>query len=128
MNWDDLKAILMELLEDTKTIKKELQARANETEITRNKLAETVRTAAEQITVPNSVDPTALKLFVGHELQKIRRQLLEDLTASGGGKRGDIFSSDTRARNFKLIFESVCKWVGILVGGLFLLNTLLSLL
>ena len=118
---------LNRLLKETEGIRKELEERKNEQQSILQKLdALLQRLEKENDKVALTI--TDFKVLLGSETEKIKKLLQEYDTASKEIKGWSLFSSDLKAHAFKIVVETVCKWVGILVGGFYLLHSILSFL
>jgi len=114
MNKEILEPVLKELLEGNEELKKDVSLIIKELKI--------IKEQREVQTNQNLSWPDEIL----NELEKIEELLIKHSNNRGKEKHWVIFSDDFKAQNFKLLFDTVCKWIGILVGGFYLLNALVS--
>jgi hypothetical protein len=127
MNWDVVEPALTRLLKETEDIKNALEERKREQESILQKV-DLLLQKPEKENGKVALTTQDIKLLLGVETEKIKK-LLQEYEAAGKERKGwALFSSDLKAHAFKIVFESVCKWVGILVGGFYLLHSILSFL
>jgi hypothetical protein len=72
------------------------------------------------------LETAAVKRWIGEALEELKPLLQNPPVTRAASKCWTLFSSDFQAHNFKVVFETVCKWLGILLGGGSLLYFLFS--
>ena len=112
MNTGLLEPALTELLQNTRELKGEL---AEQKKLVQKLLESNA----------NSLDGAMLEKLLHTEMEKLRRELNQ--SSSQERKSWTLFSNDFQAQNFKVVVETVCKWVAIICGSFYLLSSIFSL-
>jgi hypothetical protein len=112
MNTELIEPALNELLQNTRELKAEVKEQ--------RKLLQKLVERSEK-----SFDIEALKVTLQTEIEKLKIQL--EQTRPEERKAWTLFSNDFQAQNFKVVVETVCKWIAIICGSFYLLSSLFSL-
>ena len=118
MNWDLVEPVLSELLEDTRALKKELQEQRQVLEALRSDLATAQEKAGGGPQTAAGLEAASVKQWISEALAELQKAGPPPRPAP---RSWTLFSSDFQAHNFQVVFETVCKWLGILLGGACLL-------
>ncbi len=124
MNWEMLQPLLTEMLEDGKVARKEVEKSGMLVSEMSRQLTQLEARFERQTASPPSVDNDDLKIFMQLEFTGLKLEIDQQLKRSTQQKHFVLFSENFNAQNFKVVFETVCKWIGILGGGFYLLFAL----
>jgi hypothetical protein len=112
MNTELIEPALNELLQNTRELKAEVKEQ--------RKLLQKLVEKSEK-----SFDVQALRQTLQTEIEKLKTEL--EQTSPEDRKSWTLFSNDFQAQNFKVVVETVCKWIAIICGSFYLLSSLFSL-
>lgn len=126
MNWEMVEPVLTEMLEDGKAARKEVaKLQHSQAEIAQK--LETIAVVLSRLEMsPKVPDHSALKNIIQLEMAKLKVSLEQPSKPAGQPKRFVLFPEHFNVQNFKIVFETVCKWTGILGGGFYLLYSLIA--
>ncbi len=121
MNWEILQPLLTEMLEDGKVARKETEKSGIMVSEMSRQLTHLEDRFERQAASSPQVENEDLKIFMQLEFTRLKLEIDQQLKRSTRQKRFVLFSENFNAQNFKTVFETVCKWIGILGGGFYLL-------
>jgi hypothetical protein len=112
MNTESIEPALTELLQNTRELKAEVkeQRKLLQNLMERNK---------------NGFDAAVVKELRQIEMETLKREL--EQTRPEERKAWTLFSNDFQAQNFKVVVETICKWIAIICGSFYLLSSLFSI-
>jgi len=112
MNTDLIEPVLMELLQLGRETKAE---QAEQRKLLQRLLEKNA----------NTLEAAALKEWFKAEMEKLQREMGRSLPPER--KSWTLFSNDFQAQNFKVVVETICKWIAIICGSFYLLWSVFSL-
>ena len=126
MDTEVLKNFLNQLLENDKALKNELQERKKEQAEIIRKLDLLLQKISEEKQPTTMFSQENFKSLLNQETEKVIRLLQSFLSSQNKRKGWSLFAADFKAENFRVVFESVCKWFGILLGGFYVLHAVIT--
>jgi hypothetical protein len=111
MNTELIEPALNELLQNTRELKAEVKEQ--------RKMLQKLVEGSER-----SFDVKAIRETLQTEIEKLKIEL--ERSRPEERKAWTLFSNDFQAQNFKVVVETVCKWLAIICGSFYLLSSLFS--